>query len=207
MASQENVDIPLAEDAPQNRLTAAGMGTQSELESLRNILFGNQARATDMRLNHLETHLESQRLHLEDAIQKQTAAVGIQAAQQLEATRKALAEQIVRQSVEQTEQQRSMQQELNGQIDQVATEVQQQLANLQQTFSRQINQLRSDLLERLQALQMEARQRDDDLRQELLAKSAWLDNKKASRAELGQMLVGIGQQIQGQISPKDKGDE
>jgi DNA anti-recombination protein RmuC len=197
----------LVEDEVQSKKAAVTAGTQTELESLRNILFGNQARATDTRLSQLESHLESQRLHLEEAIQEQTTAVSTQAAQQLEATRKALTDQIARQSTEQAEQQRSLQQELNGRMDQMSAEVQQQFVNLQQTFSKQISQLRSDLLERLQSMQAESRQRDDDLRQELLTMTAWLDNKKASRIDLGQMLMDIGQQLQGQTPPLNEGEE
>ena len=35
-------------------------------------------------------------------------------------------------------------------------------------------------------------ERDENLRQELLAMAASLDNKKASRQDLGQMLVELG---------------
>jgi DNA anti-recombination protein RmuC len=197
----------LVEDEFQSKKAPITTGTPTELESLRNILFGNQARATDTRLNQLETHLESQRLHLEEAIQEQVAAMGTQAAQQLEATRKAMTDQIARQFADQAEQQRSLQQELNARMDQMSTEFQQQFINLQQTFGKQISQLRSDLLERLQSTLAESRQRDDDLRQELLTMTAWLDNRKASRIDLGQMLMEVGQQLQGQMPPLDEGEE
>jgi hypothetical protein len=61
--------------------------------------------------------------------------------------------------------------------------------------------MQEDAAERLRLLEEDARQRDDDLRSELLAASAWLEDKKTSRHDLGRMLEEVGQRLQG-ISPE-----
>ncbi|HRO91568.1 MAG TPA: hypothetical protein PLC06_13810, partial [Promineifilum sp.] len=50
--------------------------------------------------------------------------------------------------------------------------------------------------ERFRTLEEDARRRDDDLRAELLTVSAWLEDKKTSRHDLGQMLEEIGLKLQ-----------
>jgi hypothetical protein len=50
-------------------------------------------------------------------------------------------------------------------------------------------------------LEEATRQRDDDLRAELLTLNAWLDDKKASRHDLGRMLEDMAQKLQANTQP------
>lgn len=77
------------------------------------------------------------------------------------------------------------------------------------TLEARLDRLQEDHNERVRLLEEEARRRDGDLRSELLTISAWLEDKKTSRHDLGQMLEEIGQRLradspEGMIEPSDE---
>lgn len=159
-----------------------------ELENLREILFGNQARATDDRLNMLEELLQKQQRDFTDALNKQAAA-------QRDATdtaERALKTQLTNQA--NTNQ--ANHQALEESLSQLRADHKRLMDDMQAAFTQELENLRSSLTDHIRRMQNESRQRDDDLRQELLTVSNWLDNKLTPRLKLGQMLIEIGQQLQ-----------
>lgn len=159
-----------------------------ELENLREILFGNQARATEDRLNVLEELLQKQQRDFTDALNKQAAA-------QRDATdtaERALKTQLTNQA--NTNQ--ANHQALEESLSQLRADHKRLMDDMQAAFTQELENLRSSLTDHIRRMQNESRQRDDDLRQELLTVSNWLDNKLTPRHNLGQMLIEIGQQLQ-----------
>ena len=55
--------------------------------------------------------------------------------------------------------------------------------------------LSDKLSEQMMEMQAEFRRRDDNLRQEILTLSAWLDEQKASREDLSDLLLDMGKQL------------
>ena len=158
--------------------------TSNDLDQLRDILYGNQARATENRLNDLEARLEATRQELSAELDRQISSLTSASSTQLAETQSALSDQLTRQAADQSTQIKSVQENLN----QVATDFNQRL-------EKQINDLRQGLSD----FRAEARQRNDDLRQEMLALGAMLDKQKTGRAELGQLFVQLGQQLQDNV--------
>ena len=159
-----------------------------ELENLREILFGNQARATEDRLNVLEELLQKQQRDFTDALNKQAAA-------QRDATdtaERALKTQLTNQA--NTNQ--ANHQALEESLSQLRADHKRLMDEMKAAFTQELENLRSSLTDHIRRMQNESRQRDDDLRQELLTVSNWLDNKLTPRLKLGQMLIEIGQQLQ-----------
>lgn len=191
----------------------------SELSRLQEILYGNQARATEQRLNDLEQRLEAVRRELDDTIHAKigklesatqdnltkarkalTAEIEKQAARQaadLSEAQRDWGDRLSRQEKTQTTLLREVQQELMAALDALRQELVEQIQGTKSELSDRVDRLGADQSNRLLAFQNEARQRDEDLRQELLTLSAWLDDKKTSRLDLGQMLVTMGQNLQG----------
>lgn len=191
----------------------------SELSRLQEILYGNQARATEQRLNDLEQRLEAVRRELDDTIHAKigklesatqdnltkarkalTAEIEKQAARQaadLSEAQRDWGDRLSRQEKTQTTLLREVQQELMAALDALRQELVEQIQGTKSELSDRVDRLGADQSNRLLAFQNEARQRDEDLRQELLTLSAWLDDKKTSRHDLGQMLVAMGQNLQG----------
>lgn len=191
----------------------------SELSRLQEILYGNQARATEQRLNDLEQRLEAVRRELDDTIHARigklesatqdsltkarkalTAEIEKQAARQaadLSEAQRDWGDRLSRQEKTQTALLREVQQELTAALDALRQELVEQIQAAKSELSDRVDRLGADQSNRLLAFQNEARQRDEDLRQELLTLSAWLDDKKTSRHDLGQMLVAMGQNLQG----------
>lgn len=111
--------------------------TFSELERLRDILYGEYARDASVRMDDLEAHLAQFRLEV--------------------------------------------------------------LKNLQDQDSGQANQLevtRQELIDKIDALSTSLHKRMDDLEADMLRRFAAMDDQKANRRDLGQMLVAMGQQLQ-----------
>lgn len=191
----------------------------SELSRLQEILYGNQARATEQRLNDLEQRLEAVRRELDDTIHAKigklesatqdsltkarkalTAEIEKQAARQaadLSEAQRDWGDRLSRQEKTQTALLREVQQELTAALDALRQELVEQIQAAKSELNDRVDRLGADQSNRLLAFQNEARQRDEDLRQELLTLSAWLDDKKTSRHDLGQMLVAMGQNLQG----------
>lgn len=191
----------------------------SELSRLQEILYGNQARATEQRLNDLEQRLEAVRRELDDTIHAKIGKLESATQDNLTKARKALTAEIEKQATRQaadlseaqrdwgdrlsrqektqTTLLREVQQELMAALDALRQELVEQIQGTKSELSDRVDRLGADQSNRLLAFQNEARQRDEDLRQELLTLSAWLDDKKTSRLDLGQMLVTMGQNLQG----------
>lgn len=185
----KKVAVPPKSEAMAEKKQSPNNDTRSgELENLREILFGNQARATDDRLNQLEENLQTLHRTFTDALNKQSTLLR----ETIATTEKGLATQISSQaSLAQ-----SNHQALEESINQLRADTKRQLEEVQATFSQELETMRSSLSDQIRRMQNDSRQRDDDLRQELLTVSNWLDNKLTPRQDLGQMLVEIGQQLQ-----------
>ncbi|MBK8616980.1 MAG: hypothetical protein IPN96_07675 [Anaerolineales bacterium] len=188
--------------------------TADELGRLRDILFGSQSRTLEKRLSDLETGLRFLRQETTDLLQDQIGTLaestntqfmetrrefnekldkqGIDQSAQLRAAQKDLSERLDRQSVEQSSQLQAVQKQLSDNLEKFAADLMRQLRETHKELSDRLDKQAAEQAERTRSLQSEARQRDDSLRQELLSMAASLENKKASRQDLGQMLMELG---------------
>ena len=192
-----------SKSAPQeNKNATPDARANSELEQLRSILFSNQARAIEMRIDDLEARLDAARHELGDKIAEETRALSDGGNSQ----HRELTDQLEKQDKEQADQLAStrqalsdradkMQKDLTDNLHRAVDDLTKELRQTQTDVNARIDQLRTDSSERLRVMQQELRQRDDDLRQELLAISAWLDDNKTNRFDLAQMLVMVGEQL------------
>jgi hypothetical protein len=156
----------------------------NDLDQLRTILFGNQARAIEKRLNDLELYLDTVRREMTQQFDERITALA-----------ESSAEDLAKAEAEQNRQNKDLQ----DRLDKLATDLSKQLQAVQKELTQQIDRQASDLQRKLLEFQSEARQRDDDLRVELLALGAMLDNQKTGRDELAQMLIQLGGQLQGNV--------
>jgi hypothetical protein len=178
-----------------------------DLETLRDILFGNQARATEDRLDQLERQLAAARRDLQESFTKRLDALTEKSSSQLGTAREELSQRLAKQDSQQGEQLKATREELAASIKQLGDQLREELQLNFRQLNEQLEASNVELSERLLAAQEEARQRNGDLRQELLTLSAWLDDKKASRHDLGQMLLNIGQQLQQETTQATNGQE
>jgi DNA anti-recombination protein RmuC len=157
----------------------------SELETLRELIFGNQAREFSRRLDTLESQLAASRRELQTLIHDTSGAVAQDATAKTTAVRKDLTQKLDKQYAE-----------LSARLEQLEETFSAQLRAAQKELSERLDKLSAQQTAQLQTAQAESRQRDDDLRRELLTLTAWLDNKKTSRHDLGDMLLAVAQQLQ-----------
>lgn len=151
-----------------------------ELETLRNLIYGNQARAAEKRITNLERRVETVYAELGETIRSKTGEAGTHAAEQLAQVRRELLDRMDGQHAD-----------LVKRLDALAADMKSQLNALQAKMEK----LHAEQTERLLTLQADAQERDDDLRQELLTLTAWLDDQKSSRYTLGDLLVQLGDQL------------
>lgn len=160
-------------------------GNVGELEVLRDLIFGNQARDFSRRLTDVESRLEAFRRELKSDQETRSQAVAKTAADQNTALRKEATSRIDREV-----------QVLGERIEQLTTDYLEQMESARRTIEARLDRMQEESGERLRLLEQEARQRDDDLRAELLTVTAWLEDKKTSRETLGKMLEEMGQRLQ-----------
>jgi hypothetical protein len=160
-------------------------GNAGELEVLRDLIFGNQARDFTKRLSDLDGRLETTRRELKSELDARAQAVAKAASDQNSTLRKEANSRIDKEV-----------QILSERTDQLSADLHNLIENARRTLESRLDRMQEEANERLRLLEEEARQRDDDLRAELLTLSAWLDDKKTSRHDLGRMLEEIAQRLQ-----------
>lgn len=168
-----------------------GIGNNAaELEVLRDLIFGNQARDFSRRISDLDGRLEVVRRELKSEQDSRAQTVAKTAADQTTALRKETVSRLDKEV-----------QIIGERIEELSTHLKEQMESIQRTIESRLDRMQADSAERLRLLEEDARQRDDDLRAELLTVSAWLEDKKTSRETLGQMLEEIGQRLQANGQP------
>ena len=179
MAKQPGKELDTASLPP-------GLGNNAgELEVLRDLIFGNLARDFTRRITDLDSRLETVRRELKNEQDARAQSVAKTASDQNIALRKEANSRIDKEV-----------QVIGERLDQLTTDFQELMESNRRALESRLDRMQEDNNERLRLLEEDARRRDDDLRSELLAISAWLEDKKASRHELGQMLEEIGQRLQ-----------
>lgn len=166
-------------------LTAGFGNNAGELEVLRDLIFGNQARDFTRRLTDLDGRLEAVRRELKSEQDSRAQTVAKTAADQTQALRKETGSRLDKEV-----------QIIGERLDQMTADLHALVEDSRRAVEARLDRLQEDANERFRLLEEEARRRDDDLRSELLTVSAWLEDKKASRHDLGQMLEEIGQRLQ-----------
>ncbi len=175
-----------------------GLGKSAgDLEVLRDLIFGNQAREFAQRMTDLDSRLESVRRELKSEQDSRAQVVAKTASDQNTALRKESSSRLDKEV-----------QIIGERIEQLTTDLHELVDSTRQTLETRFDRLQEDHNERFRLLEEEGRRRDDDLRSELLTISAWLEDKKTSRHDLGQMLEEIGQRLrasspEGTIEPSD----
>ena len=181
--------------APDENDQVSG-NASSDLESLRGILFGNQAKAVNRRLDDLESRGEESHLALTNLVNEKINSLASGSSQDLTVARKELVSRIDQNH-----------KELTDKISDLATDFQSQLRVAQKELTEHLTQLNAEQIERARAVQVEARQQNDELRQELLTLTAWLDDKKTTRLDLGILLAEIGERLQNNDLPSKSDKE
>ncbi len=168
-----------------DRSTQGIGGSPGELEVLRDLIFGNQARDFTQRLSDLDGRLEANRRELKSEIDARTQSIAKSAADQNTSLRK--------EANSRTDKEVQI---LNERIDQMSSDLHDLIESTRQALESRLDRLQDEASERLRLLGDETRQRDEGLRAEMLTLSAWMDDKKTSRHDLGRMLAEIAQRLQ-----------
>lgn len=161
-------------------------GNAGELEVLRDLIFGNQARDFTRRLSDIDGRLEAIRREMKNEQDSVAQSLTKSAADQTASLRKETHNRVDKEV-----------QMLSERIEQLAADMNEQMENARRMLEAKLDRLQTESSDRMRLLEEEARQRDDDLRAELLTVSAWLEDKKTSRHDLGLMLEELGQRLQG----------
>ncbi|MCP4423185.1 MAG: hypothetical protein GY803_01700 [Chloroflexi bacterium] len=109
--------------------------TGNDLDQLRHILYGNQTRATEQRLNDLEARLENVRRELSDDLNERAASLSGSASAQLTETRQALNEQIDQTTVD-----------FSQRLDKLINDLRQGLADFRTEARQRDDDLRQEML-------------------------------------------------------------
>ncbi len=156
-----------------------------ELEVLRDLIFGNQARDFAHRITDLDGRLETVRRELKSEQDSRAQSVAKTATDQTVALRKEANSRIDKEV-----------QIIGERLEQMTADLRELVETSNHTLESRLDRMQQDINEHFRVLEEGTRRRDDDLRAELLAVSAWLEDRKTSRHDLGQMLEEIGIRLQ-----------
>lgn len=160
-------------------------GNPGELEVLRDLIFGNQARDFARRLSDVDGRLESIRRELKTEQDSIAQSLTKSSADQTTTLRKEAHNRIDKEV-----------QMLSERVEQMASDFNGQMEEMRRALEVKLDRLQEESSNRMRLLEEDARQRDDDLRAELLTVSAWLEDRKTSRHDLGDMLEELGRRLQ-----------
>lgn len=177
-------------DKEGNSVTAAGGSNAGELEVLRDLIFGNQARDFAQRLSDIDGRLETVRRELKSEQEATAQSLAKTSSDQTTTLRKETHSRIDKEV-----------QILDERIEQLAADIREQMETARRALEARLDRMQADASDRMRLLEEETRRRDDDLRSELLTMTAWLDDKKTSRHDLGRMMEDIGQRLQAKTQP------
>jgi DNA anti-recombination protein RmuC len=179
MAKQAGTE-PVSSSLPLGLTNNAG-----ELEVLRDLIFGNQARDFTRRLTDLDGRLEVVRRELKAEGDSRAQSVAKTAADQTSTLRKETNSRVDKEV-----------RMLGERLEQLSADFYEHMESMRRALETRLDRLQEDSGERMRLIEEDARQRDDELRTELLTVSAWLEDKKTSREALGRMLEEMGQRLQ-----------
>ena len=193
-----------------------GASMTGQIELLRDILFGEQNRATDSRFKEfgdkLDQHvakLEARLAELEQKLGQSNTNVGVQTDKladqitQMAAAHKAELERVRAEAQKALETQAA---EFQAALDKARADHASRMDKLESEHHLAVNKMttenraefekvRAEHTQKAQALQSEALQGRESLKMELSTLIASLDEGKASRHDLGQMMLDIGQRL------------
>ncbi len=214
-SSQSAPTVSLPTSPSRNRPAASPIA--DDLQRLRDILFGNQNRTLQQRLNDADNQLVSTRREFTDLLSEKvetlhagfsntSASIRTDLSSKLDqqhseqtaslrAMELSLTERLDQQEIERKTEWRNLQKEVNEGIEQLAEDFFTQLRDVQRELSERLEQLNTGQAERARSLSNEGRKQNNDLRQELLSLAASLQDSKISRHELGQQLQELGQRL------------
>ncbi len=173
-----------------------GANEGAGLDTLRDILFGPQVQATDSRMDGMERSLLQTKKDLSSTIKEEISSLRTSAGSQLKSARQELEWQLEKQNSEQSANLHTLQEEQKLAVDKLANDFDEKLQSTQKQLIDRLDDLGDTLSERLLEMQADFRRRDDELRQQILTLTDWLDERKASREDLSDLLIDMGKELQ-----------
>lgn len=154
---------------------------EADIERLRDILFGAQARTTDVRLGNLENRLESIRQELSDLIETKTGGNAQAATSQVTAVRKELSESIEFKTDTQNAQLRATHQEMTERLDKQSAELTTHLRTVERELSTRLDTQQAEQTSQLRDLQRDMQQRLETLNADFLSQMRQLRKELSDR--------------------------
>ncbi len=155
----------------------------ADLNRLRDILYGSQARTTEKRLNALENRLSAIHQEMHDLLDKRFHTATETAANELNLTNRTLTDRLAQQSTDQSAQVRSVQQTLTEQLQAQENNLAAQIRTNRRELNERLEQVETSQSTQLQEAQRELNQRLDTLAADLSAQLRQVEKELSERLE------------------------
>ena len=159
---------PKKSKMPEPSFENEGPPTSNDLERLRDILYGNQARGTEKRLEDLERNLAALRQELTSLLNDKVKSVDEVSSNQTLALKKELTERSDHIEKSQASQLRQVEQRLSGRIESQAADSGNQLRELQRDLTARLDSQESDYSAQVRALHQEMNERLEEMTETFL---------------------------------------
>ena len=180
--------VPLESASPLSPVSDAAPG--SNIDQLRDIIFGGQMREYDKRFVRMEERLAKEIAEMREELRQRCATLERYARDELE---------LVNTQLRSEQQSRGGEERRLGQaIAEMAKTTDERTAALSEQVSRQHRELRAQLLEQSQTLTDDAQRRAADLLATIEREANRLRDEKADRAGLSDLLVEVALRLRGE---------
>ena len=208
------------EEAPNSKenQTPKKGGVVTELDNLRNILYGDQVKVTEERLGdlssrvdrlqkeltsqirnglqELQTNTDAQIVNLRKELGEEIATQSDQNASNQQTLKRKQDEKLNKQDKSQRTELRSLQKNLTEKIDSLSNQLQTKTTSLEKSLSTHIKHQKDEHEKMLNTLEANSQKEFDELKKDLMALASRLETNKASRTDLSTLLIELGHRLQ-----------
>lgn len=186
--------IPDQSDQPGNQSTIAGKGNDlaeaGNMDKIRDILFGNQAKDYEKRFIKMEARLAQEANELKEELLKRIDTLEIYIKQEL----KDINQRIKNESNERVDSQESIQRELKKGLEALTKK----LLNEEENLAKKSTELRDQILEQSKQLSQEILTKYDQASGNLEQAAQELDTAKVNRSDLSGFFLELAMRLSGE---------
>ena len=166
---------------------AAGVPAPGDLETLRDILFGNQMEDFDRRFSQMEDRLVKVTQDLREETQKRVEALELFFKKELESLKHRMKSE--------SEDRTDGDSRLNDELKTISSALKKAIAQVEEKLSESATELRQQILEQSKSLTAEIQSKSEQATQSLHTSTSALDEAKIDRSALAEYLIEMAMHL------------
>lgn len=191
-----SAEADLQQDGVESALNDAANANVGNLDKIRDILFGTQARDYEKRFKRLEERFSKDNMHLRDDM--------VQRLKSLEELVNSELESLSEKTKTERQERYAAIQDLQSEIAGVKTEINNRITQMDEQLDKDLKQLRQQMHNRFQELSTQLRQQNDTLQTLMKQEVAQLQEDKINRTDLAAFFTEFAVRLNRDFNSADQ---